>query len=498
MRPLDDEEILLEKLREKLGPSKKLNEKSELERLFGKREESEEDRLRAKLVKPSLEVGDIVNINIDKLAFGGEGLGKHNNFPIFVRDVIPGDAVKVKLTHVSKDICRGELLETLVKSSNRIPPRCPLYGTCGACQIQSLVYTAQLGAKEQMVADILHSIGGLKLKVRSVIRSPESFGYRIRTRLHVKELDGKYSIGYYARHSKSLVQVNNCPLLAEPLNKVLEHLPSFLPPPGTAPSVKEILLQTTVDAREVVIHLTGDEPILYVESVFEQCIKENLPVAGVSSRHGNEYYEAGKTDLHQEISGNQMITTGDSFIQANRYLMKKLLDQVIMLSSPSAGDTVLDLYCGSGFFSLPIARFVTSVTGLEGNTTAVQNAIFASDAMSLKNTHFIASRDSRFFKLPSVNKGRFSLVIADPPRTGLNPEVLKGIIRMKPAKLLYISCDPSTLARDLKSLVQADFRIRVIQPIDLFPHTYHLENMVFLTHRYTGAQAANQAFVDLR
>ncbi|MCD4652464.1 class I SAM-dependent RNA methyltransferase [bacterium] len=498
MKPIDDENVFLEKLRKKLGPSKKLDERAELERLFGKKDKTKEDRLRRKLVKPSLTVGDIIDINIDKLAYGGEGLGKHNNFPIFVRNVLPGDAVKIKLTHVSKDMCRAELVETLARSSNRIPPRCQLFGTCGGCQIQSLVYTAQIKAKEYMVSDIFRHIGGLDIRVRHVLRSPESFGYRIRTRLHVDQIQGKHCIGYYARQTNKLVPVDNCPLLAESLNIVLSQLTSVLPTPGTSPPPSEIVLQTSVEADQVVIHLIGKEPLLYVESVLEKCKKLGLPVSGVSSKSQSDFCKAGNTDLHQNLAGNQLITSSNAFIQANRFLMRKMIDNAIMLSSPAAEDNVLDLYCGSGFFSLPVARFVKSLIGLELNTSAIQNAITAAESMKLKNTRFIACDDSRFFKLPEINKQRFSLVIVDPPRSGLSAAVMKGLINLKPQKLLYVSCDPSTLARDIKSLVAADFKVRVVQPIDLFPHTYHIENMVFLTHRYTGVQAANQAFMDLR
>jgi len=498
MRPMDNEEELLEKIRQKLGPGKKVDERSELERLFGKREEDAEARLRKKLVKPSLKVGDTVDINIDKLAFGGEGLGRHNNFPIFVADTVPGDAVKVKLTQVSKDMCRGELVEILAKSSNRIPARCPLFEICGGCQLQSLVYTAQLKAKQIMAADVLKRIGGIELKVRNVLRSPEQFGYRIRTRLQVAEVAGEIKAGYFARHSKNLIPIETCPLLVDSINRVVEKLSVILPSPGTAPVPREIQLQTNSDATEVLIHLVGSEELFYVEAVLNNCQKHGLPVSGVSSSYKNRFHNAGQPVLTLQAGGTQFYASGKTFVKENRYLLKKMLNQAIMLSSPAADDTMLDLYCGSGFFSLTMAPFVKSVTGLEGSKDAITNAKEAAKSKKLDNMQFYACNDTDFFKCPDVLDTRFSLVVADPPRSGLHPDVLKGLIKMKPSKLLYVSCNPSTLARDLKALAAADFRIRVIQPIDMFPHTYHLENMVFLTHRYTGVQAANQVFMDLR
>ncbi|HPQ42463.1 MAG TPA: TRAM domain-containing protein, partial [bacterium] len=221
MIPIDDEDALLEKLRQKLGPVKKQDERAELERLFGKRGETDEDRLRAKLVKPSISMGDVLDISIEKLAFGGEVIGRHNTTPVFVQDLVPGDTASVRITEVRQDMCRGEVIELRARSSNRVPPRCPLFGECGGCQLQSLVYTAQLHAKQVMAADVLKRIGGLDIPVRSVMGSPESYGYRLRTRMHVDTADRRRIVGYHARRSNRVVAVSECPLLAPVLNRIV-------------------------------------------------------------------------------------------------------------------------------------------------------------------------------------------------------------------------------------------------------------------------------------
>ncbi|MGB3974878.1 MAG: methyltransferase domain-containing protein, partial [bacterium] len=186
------------------------------------------------------------------------------------------------------------------------------------------------------------------------------------------------------------------------------------------------------------------------------------------------------------------------FFQANHYLHKKLIDQVLQLSSPSANDTILDLYCGCGFFSLPLAPFAQSLIGMDNNPSAIEDAIFNAEQANVSNVKFFVADDKGFFNHPSIKQSMFSLVIVDPPRQGLSSETIKGIIALKPEKLMYISCDPATLARDLRILAESDFRVRVIQPMDMFPQTYHLENLVFLTHKYTSSQAAYRAFSDLR
>lgn len=495
MKPLDDEELLLEKLREKLGAPKKRDERAELERLFGKREKTDEDRLRAKLVKPSLQVGDVIDVTIEKLAFGGEAISKYKAYPIFVTGAVPGDTVRVRINTVAKDMCRAEILEFTAKSSNRIPAECPYFGKCGGCHLQCLVYTAQLKAKEDMMADILSRIGGIDIPVRNVIGSPEKVGYRIRTRLHVGISNNKIVTGYYAAKTHDLVPIDHCPLLTKPLNTVIAALPDLLPLPGTAPIPAEIQLQMSVDSGHVLMYLVGKD--LYgVENILEKSKKLNLPLTGVIQESNDMY--AGDVTLLHSVGKYRYRTTADAFFQANHYLHKKLIDQVLLLASPSLKDTVLDLYCGSGFFSLPIAPFVNSLIGLDNNPLSIADAGFNTEQANLSNTSFYLSDDKNFFKHPAVKDTKFSLVIVDPPRQGLSSEAIKGIIALKPEKLMVVSCDPATLARDLRILVESDFRVRVIQPIDMFPQTYHLENLVFLTHKYTGAQAAHRAFSDLR
>ncbi|MGB4098891.1 MAG: class I SAM-dependent RNA methyltransferase [bacterium] len=495
MKPLDDEERLLEKLREKLGAPKKQDERAELERLFGKREKNDEDRLRAKLVKPSVQVGDIIDITIEKLAFGGEAIGRYKNYPVFVTGAVPGDTVRVRLTKVAQDMCRAEIIEFTAKSSNRIPAECPRFGVCGGCHLQCLVYTAQLKAKEDMMADVLSRIGGIDIAIRNVVGSPEKVAYRIRTRLHVDVINNKIITGYYAGQSHDLVPIDHCPLLTKPLNNIIAVLPELLPLPGTAPIPEEIQLQMSMDGGNVVMYLIGKD--LYgVETIFEKSKKLGLPITGVIQEKNGE--RAGDATLTHRVGKYQFRVTADVFFQANHYLHKKLIDQVLQLSSPSANDTILDLYCGCGFFSLPLAPFAQSLIGMDNNPSAIEDAIFNAEQANVSNVKFFVADDKGFFNHPSIKQSMFSLVIVDPPRQGLSSETIKGIIALKPEKLMYISCDPATLARDLRILAESDFRVRVIQPMDMFPQTYHLENLVFLTHKYTSSQAAYRAFSDLR
>ncbi len=496
MEPLDDEK-LLERLRAKFGPAKKVDERAELERIFGKSEPAPEERLRQKLTKPVANMGDTADIFIEKLAYGGEGLGHYQNIPVFVPDMLPGDTGRVEFVHVNKDMIRGKLLELIAPTSNRIPPRCRHFGVCGGCQLQHLTYPAQLQAKREMVKDTLKHIGNIEFQVWNPIASPETYGYRIRTKLQVGTNASGVQIGFYARRTNEIVSVDECPLLAPLLNKTVRVLREILPSPIIAPVPSEIHLHTDFEESQLVIHFVSDKPLLYINDILELLILRQIPVNGISNHAKTDRSVSGNPVIEHLIGGNRYQVHGSSFFQVNRYLLKPFLDQTIMLSSPTAHDILLDLYCGCGFLSIPLSRFISDTVGFDSDSLAIDAAIKNLELNRLSSAQFLSADEKQFFKSKHIDQKHFNMIVVDPPRSGIAPQCLQSIISHKPAKLLYISCNPTTLARDLKTLLESDFKLRVIQPMDMFPHTYHIETFAFLTHRYTGTQAATDAFVNL-
>ncbi len=492
-----DEEKMLERLREKLGSPKKIDERAELERIFGKKEKSKEEIMMEKMARPILSAGDIIDLHITQLAFGGQGMGKHIEKPVFVSDCVPGDTVRVRITKAAKDHFFGEISERITGSSDRVPPRCQHVESCGGCQLQCLAYTAQLKVKHTMVSDVLKKIGNLDIKLRNVIPSPDTYGYRLRARFKLGVEGDKIRIGFFSRRSNTLVPITQCHILSPVLNDVHKLLPDLLPVPGTAPLPTDITLHVGTDNDCVVIHLNSKQPLLYIEELLNRCHERNLPVTGISNRSNGGFSSVGDAIVRHRVGSHVFQVAGHGFFQVNRFLLRSLLDQVRMLASPSVDDHILDIYSGVGFLSIPMAQFAQSVTGVDSDRDAINFAENNAVTAGTKNAIFHVGRDQDCFHLDAVREGEFNLMLVDPPRAGLHQNVLNEIIRRKPAKLLYVSCDPATLARDLKKLAAADFRIRVVQPLDLFPHTYHIENLVYMTHRYTGTQAATEAFVNL-
>ena len=491
-----NDEKMLEKIRAKFGEPKKLDERAELEKLFGKsKSQEEESKLRRKIVTPLLKIGDILDVNIGKISYGGDGIARYKSATIFVPHTVPGDAVKVKIFKEKQGLFYGQLIELLAKSSNRIPPRCPYFNDCGGCQLQNLSYTAQLKAKNEMVNDLIKTVGQSNSSVRSIMRSPEPYGYRTRVQLKLGYDNNQLSIGFFSSKSHRLVRIDQCPLVAPQINDLIQKLYEYLPAPHTAPIPQEIIIHGSNDLSEIALALKGSEHFVYAQKLYENLKDDGIPITGIFLIPENT--SIGNPFVIHKIRELQFKTHVTNFFQNNRFLISKMLDQVIMLSSPSSKDNLLELFSGVGLFTCSLSKFLNSALGLEGDDQAVDCANQNININSLKNLTFVTSDQKNFLEhSQTVNNPNFLLV--DPPRAGLQPNLLKRIIEYQFPKLLYISCNPSTFARDMAMLEKHDYRCRAIQPLDLYPHTYHIETVAFFTHRYTSVQAASTVFKDFR
>lgn len=498
-KPQDDQD-LIEKLRAKLGTPKKVDERAELERLFGKTVPTAEDALREKLVKhqPVLVKGDLIEVFVEKIAFGGEGIARHKNVTIFVPDAIPGDTVRVRIDSAYSDYFKSQIVETIARSSDRISPVCPLFTQCGGCHLLNLSYPAQLRAKRQMIEDALKPMIQDTSIVRPVIPSPDAFKYRLRAKLQIdSETASHCRIGFFAQKSHDLVEIQECPLMTPLLNRTLHCLAEAVPAPHTAPLPREIHLHSNLQGDQISIHLVSDEPV-FLTAIFANLKNLNIPVTGISNQASHNRFDSiGKPLVCHSIGGVSLEAPSTSFFQSNAHLLKTLMDQTLMLASPNLKDHILDLYCGVGFFSISLGRFAQSVTGYDLDAVSIQSARQNATTAGIENARFSATPDSIPFH-PLDQTSRPSLLIADPPRNGISATWMKQIRDLKCPKLLYISCNPSTFSRDLGQLLDEGYRLRVVQPIDLFPQTFHIEVLAFLTHPLTHIQAASSVMPDLR
>ena len=390
-------------------------------------------------------VGDALDVSIEKIIPNGFGLAFAENLTVFVPLAAKGDRVLAKIHQLKGKTAFAEIVEILEPSAERIEPPCPYFGRCGGCDFQQMNYEAQLSAKAAIVGDSLSRIGRIKLETDIyVIPSPREFGYRGRAQWHVDTRERK--IGYFQRNSHTVIDVEICPILDGKLQATLTEL-------------RETVEWESFWSNVVEIEAAGGNESETDVSIFSAEIIE--PTEEISfTAAGNKYFYDATT-----------------FFQGNPFLIEELIAKAI---NGASGETALDLYCGVGLFTLPLAKKFEKVIGVEGNKHAVDFARKNLAGANLANAKITCENISDFLAENANDLKKIDFILLDPPRAGAEKEIIEGIIRIKPAEISYVSCDPSTLARDLRVLCDNNYLIDSIVALDLFPQTHHIETVVRL------------------
>ncbi|HEX9284617.1 MAG TPA: 23S rRNA (uracil(1939)-C(5))-methyltransferase RlmD [Nitrospirales bacterium] len=428
-------------------------------------------------------------VKIDKLVHGGKGLAHDGSMAIFVGGVLPGESVRVQLGPVKKGYAEGRLVEIVTPSPDRTAAPCPVYGRCGGCQLQHAGATAQLELKRAILQETLARVGGvIDVPVPPLVASPEAYGYRTRARLAVViPPRGPASLAYYEEGSHRPVPIAACPLLAPRLNEAVAHLNQILAGSRAMASIlHEIRLGLSVTMGEVVIRYEAERCTrAQAEAWFERVrtgldgLKGQVMIAGRGLQQ--KRWAEGAPMLVEQVGGLRLRCSDRSFVQANWKLNETLIETVTAWALGGKGESplrVLELYAGIGNFGLPIARAGALVTLVEGKPAALADARYNAKLNHLGRCRFRSGSAETF--LASSTPGDYDLALLDPPRTGLSREVLAGLARLRPHRVLYLSCDPPTLARDLRAMREAGRRVVHLQGYDMFPQTAHVETLVEL------------------
>ncbi len=408
---------------------------------------------------------------------------------VFVEGVLPGEDVRVQIGKARKGYAEGRLLEIVTPSPDRTAPPCPVYGTCGGCQLQHASATAQLELKRAILTETLTRLGKLTdVTVPAVIASPEAYGYRSRARLAVvAPPGGSPSLAYFEEDSHRPVPIAHCPLLAPRLNEAVAHLNHVLAgSKAMAALLQEVRLSLSVTTGEVVLQYMaeGCAP-KQAEAWFERVrtgfagVKGQVMIAGRGAQRRR--WGGGDTTLLEDLGGLRLRCSDRSFVQANWRLNAILGETVTAWAVEGKRDVplrVLELYAGIGNFGLLIARAGALVTFVEGNPSALADARYNARMNHIGRCRFRSESAEAF--LAGGTPGEYDLILMDPPRTGLSKEALAGLVRLKAARILYLSCDPPTLARDLRAMQEAGYRVARLQGYDMFPQTMHIETLVEL------------------
>lgn len=403
-------------------------------------------------------------LKIDAMAHGGEGIGRYNKRAIFVPYTIPGETVRVQLTTDKGRYARARLLDVLQPSPSRVEPQCPYFGPekCGGCQWQHIAYEVQARIKGMIVQDQFQRIGKFdNPPLLEPIADNQGWAYRNHALFRTNP---EGHLGFLSPKSHTVYPVDNCMIIHPLLNELLRSLDMSYPDlewlemrAGTANQELMLLLQT-IDEEPPSIQV--DFPISIVQLCHDDAI---APLIGL------DYITERLLDKTFRISAT-------SFFQVNSEQAKQLVEFVLEASALQGTESVLDAYCGVGLFTAFLADQAGHVTGIEVNPPAVADARF-----NLENVGNVDILEGPVDEVFPTIKTKFDVVVLDPPRTGLDRLTLDAIGDGGAQRIVYVSCDPATLARDALRLTRFGYQIEWIQPVDMFPQTYHIENIVLLS-----------------
>ena len=404
------------------------------------------------------------SIEIEKLVYGGQGLGRLDGQVALVPFVLPGERVEIEPFHQTPKLIRACAAAWQSRSPERIAPACPLFERCGGCHYQHIPYPRQLDYKVQILRETLSRIGNIHWEGQIEPISAEPWGYRNRTQLHIRRrVRGSKKIpvvGFLESGSHRLIEADTCPINSPAINRAHAGLLEMVRGRQFPPFIKEVEFFTNEEDVQVRVSANG-RPI--PKALFDLCAEK---IDG---------FAPGGT-IDYSCGGYSFQVPGGSFFQVNRFLAGKLAELAI---GDASGRTALDLYAGVGLFSLPIAERFEEVTAADSSAKAIRSLRFNAERAG-RHVRVVHANVEEF--LPSVTEP-IDFVVADPPRAGLGPRVTAELARIKPSSLTIVSCDPATLARDLKSLAAGGFQIESITLVDQFPQTFHLETVVRLRPR---------------
>lgn len=430
-------------------------------------------------MKPSIH--EKVTLTIDRLGIHGEGIGSLSGFTLFVDGALPGETVKAAVYDVRKNFARARVLEILKTSPHRVKAPCPVFGRCGGCQIMHLDYGQQLETKRARVADALQRIGKIDTEVLPCVPSPMPFSYRNKIQLPYKDSH----LGLYAFNSHDLVEIERCYIHCPLGEQAFQHVKAILAksPPE---NLRHVVIKTAVHTNQVlVILVTNGEPNI---APLAQEIKASMPeikgvVQNINNAPGNVILGkinrtlAGEPCIYDTICGLTFKVSPASFFQVNPAQAENLYRKAIELCDLKGTETVLDAYCGVGTLSLLLAQKAQKVIGVESVSDAIKDAEDNARQNKIANAEFTCALAEEFISTLS----HIDAAVINPPRKGCDPLFLNELIKLNPSRLVYVSCDPATLARDL-SLLKTNYSIAAVQPFDMFPQTVHVETVVLLSN----------------
>lgn len=440
--------------------------------------------------KLPIALGQVIDLKIEGVTHQGWGIGRFQGFAVFVPGGLPGESVQVEINQVKKSFAVAKIIHIHHQSPHRVKPRCEIHASCGGCQLQHAHYARQLEMKHHMVESMLIRIGRLReVKIHPVLGMTDPWHYRNRVQFHVQVADGRVRIGFFQPGTHQLVSFEECHLAPDIFNKIRSFLERELEKYLEIVDVsqlKHFVLKSGAMHQEIVaVFVTAGKKFFILGELAEALtgkfpsiisVVQNVQKEGSPGIYGPEWKVImGKVRLEDRIGDVIFSVSPGSFVQVNSGQTSVLYDKVLEYADLQGDETVMDLYCGIGTISLFLAQKAGKVLGIEDFPEAVEDARLNARLNGIENAEFAAGKAEML--LPKLQESgiRPQVIVLDPPRKGCDPAVLEAIAAMKPRKVVYVSCDPATLSRDLKILAEKGYKTLEVQPVDMFPQTARVE-----------------------
>lgn len=452
-----------------------------------------------------MKINDEIELKIEKLSNLGFGIAKHEGLVVFVENSCPGDIVKAQITKVNKNWGNAKVKEILTPSSHRIEPKCSMQNICGGCQLQFIDYDYQLELKKEIVEDALKSIGNLNVEVKDTIASPEIFQYRHKVQYPISQtkVSKRILAGYYKPKSHEIINIKHCPIQPEICDEIIEHIRNKAFDYGISGynekkhvgDLRHVVLRISKATNKVLVTLvvnstkTFERLKDFAENIYENfkevsgvCVNFNSKKTNVILGDTTELI-VGKNFIKERIIDKTFRIGPKTFFQINPKSAENIFTFVKdYVKNNFENPTILDTYAGITSFGVVLSDISKKVVSVEENKESVE---FAQETIKFNEIDNIElhNMDTQKFleKEIKTKKRKFDVVILDPPRKGCSEESLDLAMQVCKGKIIYISCNPATLARDLKLLKEKGAQVELIQPFDMFCHTYHIESVAIVS-----------------
>lgn len=439
--------------------------------------------------------GEVLELTVEKLVYPGRSLARHNGRAVFLDYGLPGERVKAEILRRRKGFLEGRLLEVLSSSADRVAARCSHFGLCGGCVYQDFSYDKQVQEKEKLVRESLQKLGGFAdLPVEPIIPSAEIFFYRNKMEFSFADQNGELVLGLHERgHFEKMFNVSACFLQSELSNQIVTFCREYFTRSGLpgydwhthqgflrflvireGKNTGEVMVALVTAKGEAVLKKWADELVKGFPQITSVLYLINPTKAQVATGE-EEIVLWGKPFIKENIGKFRFCLSAKTFLQTNSRQTEKLYQTALDVCELSGNEKILDLYCGAGTISLFVSPYAKEVEGVEIVPEAIEMAEKNKKENGVENVSFILGEARKIAKQYRLEGRKFDRIILDPPRAGLHPKVIRDVLPLGAEKIVYVSCNPTTFARDAKLFVEGGYRLKRIIPVDMYPHTFHVE-----------------------